>query len=445
MFSPQPNRSRQMEVHGIFKASPDQERNIRVVLTNGVADDSDYDDLDLDTESDESEDNPDLMLDPPRFTPELQTESDQVSYRFRFPGPGEFQCTVTGLVFVLTQEAELQYETVEWDKSLLQPVGKTPAGPLFHFKCTVDTVSQIHLPHCETKDDLLSGGLCVAQITDDGLSFLEPLEITDTHVIVQVPHLSACGVVWDVVKRFLKPVSSQVLLFLQPPNSKTQKQNLNVLLLPINTPLDEVIAQQKDCTYIRVPSKCYLCKDQSYTVDCPVALKIQPKKATFDLMFGSNYHPTFEICLPINTAEVTIKVQDESNGEVWEHEVNLTGSGPAETLSFPAEQILKSVRTQFVERASEAVLHKLLDKLLDPGVITDGEMEKITATANRAEKARELIDTVRKKGSEASSALIENLCEVDHCLSKELKLVTKQLGPRRRRGRRKHGDTCQIL
>ncbi|XP_067341592.1 NACHT, LRR and PYD domains-containing protein 12-like isoform X3 [Channa argus] len=366
--------------------------------------DSDYDDLDIDSETDESEDDPELM-----------------------------------------EEAELQYEIVEWDKSLLQSVGKTPAGPLFDIKCSVDAISQLHVPHCEIKDDLLSGGLCVAQIIDDGMNFLEPLEITDTHVIVQVPRLSAYGVVWDLVKRFLKPVSSQILLFLQPPNSKTQKQNLNVLLLPINIPLDEVVAQQKDCKYIQVPSKCYLSKDQSYTVDCPVAIKIQPKKATFDLAFGSNYHPTFEICLPINTAEVTITIRDESNGEVWEHEVHVTGSGPAESLSFPAEQKLKSLRTQFVERVSEAVLRKLLDKLLEPGVITDGEMEEIIATVNRAEKARALIDTVRKKGTEASSALIDALCEVDHCLSKELKLDTKQLGQRHRRGRRKHVDPCQIL
>ncbi|XP_040905183.1 NACHT, LRR and PYD domains-containing protein 1a-like [Toxotes jaculatrix] len=124
------------------------------------------------------------MKPPSSFTPELQTESAKVSYRFRCPGPGEFQCTVTGLVFVMDQEAELLYKTVQWDESLLQSAGRTAAGPLFDIQCPEDAVCQLHLPHCETKDALLSEGLLsVVHITGDGMTILEPLEITDTHVI----------------------------------------------------------------------------------------------------------------------------------------------------------------------------------------------------------------------------------------------------------------------
>uniref|UniRef100_A0A3B4WYH5 CARD domain-containing protein n=1 Tax=Seriola lalandi dorsalis TaxID=1841481 RepID=A0A3B4WYH5_SERLL len=77
---------------------------------------------------------------------------------------------------------------------------------------------------------------------------------------------------------------------------------------------------------------------------------------------------------------------------------------------------LKSVRTQFIDRVSEPVLHKLLDKLLERGVITEGEMERVVTQSTRADKARVVIDTVRKKGSEASSVLIAALCEEDSCL-----------------------------
>ncbi|GLD68585.1 NACHT, LRR and PYD domains-containing protein 1-like protein [Lates japonicus] len=83
---------------------------------------------------------------------------------------------------------------------------------------------------------------------------------------------------------------------------------------------------------------------------------------------------------------------------------------------------LKSVRTQFISRVSEPVLRKLLDKLLERGVITDDEMD-LAGTASRADKARVVIDTVRRKGSEASSALISALCEEDRCLSTELNLT----------------------
>uniref|UniRef100_A0A3B4WTB0 CARD domain-containing protein n=1 Tax=Seriola lalandi dorsalis TaxID=1841481 RepID=A0A3B4WTB0_SERLL len=79
------------------------------------------------------------------------------------------------------------------------------------------------------------------------------------------------------------------------------------------------------------------------------------------------------------------------------------------------------VRTQFINRVSEAVLNQLLDKLLERGVVTDDEMQS-ARTKTRAEKARDVIDTVRRKGTEASSVLIAALYEVDQCLSRVLTL-----------------------
>ncbi|XP_022620492.1 NACHT, LRR and PYD domains-containing protein 1-like isoform X3 [Seriola dumerili] len=201
-----------------------------------------------DDESEEMEDDTKPMKPPSSFTPELRRESTQVSYRFRCPGPGGFQCTSTGLVFVVDQEAELLYRTVQWDESLLQSAGKTAAGPLISIQCPEDAVRQLHLPHCETKAALLSEGLLsVVHITDDGMSVIDPLEITDTHVIVKVPHLSSFGLVWalEFLLRILnnkKPISCQVLLF-RPPNQITRKQSLNVHLLPSNVLLDEFIFQ----------------------------------------------------------------------------------------------------------------------------------------------------------------------------------------------------------
>ncbi|KAG7219191.1 hypothetical protein INR49_019251, partial [Caranx melampygus] len=67
-----------------------------------------------------------------------------VSHRFRCPGPGQFQCTSTGLVFVMDQEAELFYKTVQWDENLLQSVGKMAAGPLFSIQCPQGGIRQLH-------------------------------------------------------------------------------------------------------------------------------------------------------------------------------------------------------------------------------------------------------------------------------------------------------------
>ncbi|XP_023250603.1 NACHT, LRR and PYD domains-containing protein 12-like, partial [Seriola lalandi dorsalis] len=117
------------------------------------------------TKLDVFEDNTKLVKPPSSFMPALQTESTQVSYRFRCPGPGGFQCTSTGLVFVMAQEAELLYRTVQWDESLLQSAGKTAAGPLFSIQCPEDAVCELHLPHCETKDALLLKACCLWSIS----------------------------------------------------------------------------------------------------------------------------------------------------------------------------------------------------------------------------------------------------------------------------------------
>ncbi|KAK2841909.1 hypothetical protein Q5P01_012109 [Channa striata] len=392
------------------------------------------------TKSDESEDDTKLMkvrekplcpdntvrfTPPSSFMPKVQTESGHVTYRFRCPSPGVFHCTMTGLVFVMAQEAELMYRTVQWDESLLQSAGKIPAGPLFNIKCTEDAVCQLHLPHCETKDALLS----VVHISDDGMSILEPLEITDTHVVVKVPHLSVFGLVWPLeflVRMWnnMNPVCSQVLLFLKPPNPITQKQHLNVFLLPRNIPLEEVRAQQQNSEYIQVPSKCKLIKDQSYTVHCSEALKIQPEKEDFDLEFGPNYHPMFEIRLPTNTKEATVTVQDQTNADVWKREVDLTAPGPSNRRrpqSLTPEETLSSVRTQFVNAVSEPVLNQLLDQLLQQGVINREEMET-ARTKTRGDRARDVIDMVLKKGRQASSSLIDYLYELDPYLSQTLDL-----------------------
>ncbi|KAF1378106.1 hypothetical protein PFLUV_G00186660 [Perca fluviatilis] len=105
---------------------------------------------------------------------------------------------------------------------------------------------------------------------------------------------------------------------------------------------------------------------------------------------------------------------------------DITNLGPSEAIpaedSVPAEEKLCTVRTKFVKGVSDANLNQLLDKLLERCVINDEEMQTVR-TKSRAEKARDLIDTVRRKGTKASSLLIHTLCEVDLLLSENLKLI----------------------
>ncbi|XP_072242347.1 uncharacterized protein [Leuresthes tenuis] len=273
------------------------------------------------SKSDLSEDDTELMELPTSFTPEMETECSQISYRFWCPGPGVFQCTLTRMVFVTTQKTELLYRTVQWSNSLLQSAGKTPAGLLFNIACSEGAVRQLHLPHCETQNALrFDGLLTVAHITDsDGMSILKPLKITDTHVVVNVPHLSSLGLLWDAVLRFLKitePVNGQILLFLRPP--VRGPPTLDVLLLQENIPLPEVAAQHEDSEQIKIAADCLLTHGQSYSVHCePEALMIQPESVQFRTKTGPNYHPTFEVFLTFIPKKVTLMVKDKNGMEVW--------------------------------------------------------------------------------------------------------------------------------
>ncbi len=82
---------------------------------------------------------------------------------------------------------------------------------------------------------------------------------------------------------------------------------------------------------------------------------------------------------------------------------------------------LFSVRPEFIKRVSDPVLNQLLDKLLEQNVIIDEEMQSVRRQ-QRADKARDVIDLVRAKGSRASSVLTAALREVDPWLARVLTL-----------------------
>uniref|UniRef100_A0A671XCW7 CARD domain-containing protein n=1 Tax=Sparus aurata TaxID=8175 RepID=A0A671XCW7_SPAAU len=61
----------------------------------------------------------------------------------------------------------------------------------------------------------------------------------------------------------------------------------------------------------------------------------------------------------------------------------------------------------FIEGISGPVLKSLLDKLFEKKVLTDPERESADEMLNRGDKARFVIDTVRRKGEAASSEMID--------------------------------------
>ncbi|XP_049422015.1 uncharacterized protein LOC125882273 [Epinephelus fuscoguttatus] len=125
------------------------------------------------------------------FTPEMTAEENDETYRFQCSCPGLYQCSVTGLVFHMEGEGDVVYRIVPWNRRLLAQHHKKPAGPLFDIKCLQQSVCQLHLPHCEIRSTGGCDFLSVAHVNDEGIEFISPHKVTETHVIINITGFSA--------------------------------------------------------------------------------------------------------------------------------------------------------------------------------------------------------------------------------------------------------------
>ncbi|XP_075956101.1 caspase a-like [Anarhichas minor] len=88
---------------------------------------------------------------------------------------------------------------------------------------------------------------------------------------------------------------------------------------------------------------------------------------------------------------------------------------------------LAKVRSKFVENANKELINQLLDDLLEDGVLNEGQKDSVLEeNSSRADKARGLIDMVKRKGDEASRKMIAHLQSRDPSLHSELGLSSGQ-------------------
>lgn len=86
-------------------------------------------------------------------------------------------------------------------------------------------------------------------------------------------------------------------------------------------------------------------------------------------------------------------------------------------IFFLLAEVLFKVRNDFTERATKPVIKQLLGDLLTEKILNDMESESIEEEYTaRADKAKALIDTVRKKGDAASERMIAHLKRRDPAL-----------------------------
>ncbi|KAL1781508.1 caspase-1 isoform X1 [Sigmodon hispidus] len=88
-----------------------------------------------------------------------------------------------------------------------------------------------------------------------------------------------------------------------------------------------------------------------------------------------------------------------------------------------ADNILRSKRKQFIQSVGEGTINGLLDELLEKKVLNQEEMERIKAVnATVKDKARNLCDSITKKGPQASQIFITYICKEDCYLAGVLEL-----------------------
>ncbi|XP_038573029.1 NACHT, LRR and PYD domains-containing protein 1b allele 3-like isoform X1 [Micropterus salmoides] len=378
---------------------------------------------------------PDMLFKPSceEFTPDITVDENDETYRFQCSCPGLYQCSVTGLLFHMEGEGDVVYRIVPWNRRLLARHHKQPAGPLFDIKCLQQSVCRLHLPHCEIRSTGGGEFLSVAHVNDEGIEFIGPQKITETHVVINITGFSGFGNVKDEDSP-AEPVRALVLLFYRPPADPDAESLLNVLLLPRNVVLRDVLRTRKklvgDESYIETSPHCKLQPKQEYTLStCPAedSVLVQPTEAEFDCDNYDNYFPSFQVILETMRKHVKLFLRDtNSSHSVWERRVCLTGvkrsCGPS-ALNLSSDKRLLDIRSSFIEGISGPVLTSLLDKLFEKTVIAEAERESADEMQNRRDKARFVIDSVRKKGEAASSEMIEFLCEADPFLCEHLGLI----------------------
>lgn len=83
-----------------------------------------------------------------------------------------------------------------------------------------------------------------------------------------------------------------------------------------------------------------------------------------------------------------------------------------------------------MESVTTEVIKQLLDALLEDSILNDGEKDSVLEeNSSRADKARALVDKVRKKGDAACNKLITHLQKEDPTLFFKLGLSCVQPAP----------------
>ncbi|XP_058869468.1 uncharacterized protein LOC131720946 [Acipenser ruthenus] len=375
------------------------------------------------------------------FRPVIHQEGYTTTYRFSFEKEGRHQCEITNLIFnVALAPAEVEYHTEQWEKCPLHSSFLLPAGPLFDIKCLNGVLKHLSFPHSEYSPELAYSPsttnpgstetqplpnpfrraeieLVVAHKKNDNIEVIKPIKVTKTHIKIKVKEMSLFGLLRRKKKSKFRAL---VLLFL---SKLVTRKALDVHLLPSNVVLDEVKKKQENGTFLRMPAECVIMEGETYNISCDLEeARVQPKEHVYYRDYNQNFLPTFQIILNDDVIDLELQLfkSSDKNTAIWSRWVPIDVC----RSSQPPVQRLMAMRKDFIEGVNVSVIGSLLDDLLQIRVLNDSEVEAVKQgeTCTSA-KARNLIDMVRKKGSEASKALLSKLEKRDPMFYKSLETV----------------------
>ncbi|KAM9399082.1 uncharacterized protein ACWYII_031439 isoform 1-T1 [Salvelinus alpinus] len=374
-----------------------------------------------------------------QIEPLTSTVQGVTMFRHRTP-KGSYECTVSGLRWLCERDVILKYHFRNWDpySQLLKDMQYTQGGPLLDITMELGELEEVHLPHfvCLGTNPSLRNEMKILHVEEHGVSLEEVHEVTRFHAKILHPKFSAISLIlrllsWNV------DVHCELMLYLT-----VMKETLisRLYLFPWNPGQIQAVEQQESKFQgskrfpITRPEQSFKL-NSSIRLNIPCSTSINPQKIHF---IQRDTTPSFfRAVVKMTGIDIEMELFSDDERTVWKEKVSqdeyitdtrstsaVSGAGrPAESsLTGSAEQQLRSVRTKFVKRVSKAVLNGLLDGLLQHTVINQEEMESVKVIAERAEKARDIIDMVLRKGTESCSRMINLLGELDHCLCSQLQI-----------------------
>ncbi|XP_058239091.1 NACHT, LRR and PYD domains-containing protein 1b allele 2-like [Hemibagrus wyckioides] len=329
-------------------------------------------------------------------------------------------CKLTKLMFEMDRKGEVLYRIVSWDSCSLDGLGQQqPAGPLYSIACHEGSICHLHLPHCEICTDEVK--LTAAHVTGGNVELIQPLKVTNTHVIINNEGLSLFGLLRALIFREY-PITAQVLLFYKKINGKHRMRKLHMHLLPGNVPAKEVLKQRLSFTYIETSSKCKLTPGKKYRPCCKNTdhdYVIQPKIEKFECDYGPNYHPTFEMLCNIEVDKVTLGLLDENDQEVWERLVFLTGTDAALPKSDTTDaDFMDQYREKLIQTVSAVM--EIADCLKSKKMISDEKYNRLHAESTSRDQMRLLYSSLDAGGRVVKAEAYQVLKETEPYLVEDL-------------------------